>query len=126
MEREVAADCSEGRSVARPSMLPQREHRLNQCAMRTDQARYAQLPELIARVDDVGFAAGEPVKPSNERGNRPIGEHVSNMLNSVHDASMPASRDDDQAIASVDDQRLFVGDGIDRQCTAPAHQISRR
>jgi hypothetical protein len=46
------------------------------------------------------------------------------MLDRVHHAGMAASRHDDQAITRVNYQRLLVGDGIDRQCAALAHQIS--
>src|SRR5262249_62424305 len=109
-----------------PSVLPQCEHRLDQRAVRADQTRYAKLPELVARIDDVRLAAREPVKPSNERRNRPIREQATDMLDSVDNACMPASRHDDESITSVDDQRLLVEDRVYRKRIASAHQIPRR
>ena len=83
--------------------------------MRADQTRYAKLAELLARVDDVRLAAREPVKPSNQRCDRTIGKHLPDMFDRVHNACMPASRHDDEAITCVDDQRLLVEDRVDRE-----------
>ena len=48
--------------------------------------------ELIAHVGDVGLSAREPMKPSNERRNRSIGEHASDVLERVHSARANAIR----------------------------------
>src|SRR5262249_16700035 len=92
VEKEVDANRADGSSIPRPSVLPQREHRLDQRAMRAHETRHAKRAKLRAGIENIGLAACEPVKSADQRCNRSIGKQMSDMFDRVHDAGMAAPR----------------------------------